>query len=342
MWLCDGWQIKILDDSNLLRRARPYKTYSVYYCHGKGFQVLRDNATSTRREEGWLPLSFEHDKTDYSSYLTNARYEPALHCHRTDQTWMSMLLPDVYHDRWEVPAPYGGLKGELAIFLALIAFAIPVDDLQRYLPAMFQSGVWQQYDMLNGSMYPAVSHREWKALPLTTHRRRPQARCCCRGLDILPSRWGFHFRPTRRARRERQILHLARAGRCRRYFHMPRRLRQACSTSHASLTLPCWLPHTFILSHLTQRTIYGPRTLFNIFPCVPPMPASRHCNSRQIDTVITRRDFSLQLPGVSPRDMTSMASISLLPFPQRVSSRLHPYQNVLTFPHPHPARCIYS
>lgn len=163
----------------------------MYYCHGKGFQVLRDNAISTRREEGWLPLSFEHDKTDYSSFLTNARYEPALHCHRTGQRWMNMLLPDVYHDRWDVPAPYGGLKGELGIFLALIAFSIPVDGLQTYLPAMFQSGRWQQFDMANGSMYPADLNRERKVLSLTVHRRRPQARCRCGNLDIL---WGCFAR----------------------------------------------------------------------------------------------------------------------------------------------------
>ena len=63
---------------------------------------------------------------------------------------MEMLLPDVYHDRWEVPPPYGGLKGELAIFLALVAFSVPVESLSTYLPAMFQSGRWQQYDMLHG------------------------------------------------------------------------------------------------------------------------------------------------------------------------------------------------
>jgi hypothetical protein len=149
-WLCDGLQIRILNDGNLLKRAKPYKTYSAYYCYGRGFLILRDNATTTKREEGWLPLSFDHDKTDYSSYLTNARFEPSLHCHRSDQKWLKMLLPDVYHDSREVPAPYGGLKGELAIFLALIAFSIPVEDLQTYLPAMFQSGKWQQFDMLNG------------------------------------------------------------------------------------------------------------------------------------------------------------------------------------------------
>lgn len=148
--MCDGSHIKILDDNNLLKRAKPYKTYSAYYCDGMGFQLLRDNATQTKREEGWLPLSFDHDKTDYSSYLTNARYEPGLHCHRSDQKWMNMLLPDVYHDRWEVSAPYGGLKGELAVFLALIAFSIPVDSLLTYLPAMFHGGKWQQYNMANG------------------------------------------------------------------------------------------------------------------------------------------------------------------------------------------------
>ena len=129
---------------------RRFKTYSVYYCHGKGFQILRDHAVYTKREEGWLPLAFEHDKKDYSSYLTNARYEPSLHCHRSDQKWMEMLLPDIYHDKWEVALPYGGLKGELAIFLALVAFSVPVESLSTYLPAMFQSGRWQQYDMLHG------------------------------------------------------------------------------------------------------------------------------------------------------------------------------------------------
>lgn len=150
LWLCDGKRIRQLDHNNPPQRMTLYKTYSVYYCHGRGFLVLRDNAISTRREECWLPLSFDHDKTDYSSYLTNARFEPALHCYRTDQKWMKMLLPDVYHGSWPVPAPYGGLKGELAIFLALIAFAIPVDRLQQDLPAMFHSGKWQQYEMGNG------------------------------------------------------------------------------------------------------------------------------------------------------------------------------------------------
>lgn len=130
-----------------------YKTYSMFYCDGKAFLVLRGNAAATPNDEGWLPLCFEHDKSDYTSYLTNARFEPALHCRRTDQQWVKMLLPDVYHGRWEVPSPHGGLKGELPIFLALMAFAIPIDRLQRDLPAMFHSGTWQQYHMTHGSMY---------------------------------------------------------------------------------------------------------------------------------------------------------------------------------------------
>lgn len=125
----------------------------MYYSNGRAFSVLRGNATTTSREEGWFPLSFEHDKSDYSSFLTNAKSEPALHCHQPNQKWVKMLLPDVYHDRWPVAAPHGGLKGELAIFLALVAFAIPVDRLQQDLPAMFHSGAWQQYDMSNGSKW---------------------------------------------------------------------------------------------------------------------------------------------------------------------------------------------
>lgn len=107
----------------------------------------------TPQDEGWLPLSFEHDPSNYSSFLTNAKCEPALYCHQPNQLWPKMLLPDVYHDHSPVSPPYGGLKGELAIFLALMAFAIPVDRLQQDLPAMFHSGVWQQHSMANGSKH---------------------------------------------------------------------------------------------------------------------------------------------------------------------------------------------
>jgi hypothetical protein len=113
----------------------------------------------------------------------------------------------------------------------------------------------------------------------------------------------------------------------------PSSLPSPCYASYASLTPPCWPPYTFILSHLTpahltQRNIYVPRTLFSFFPYVPPIPASRHYKSRQIDTTMTRHDFSLQLLGKFPRDTMSTTSIPFLLFPHdfiaiRMFSRFH-------------------
>lgn len=142
-----------MTDTTLLNGATPYKSYSMFFCDGKAFSVLRGNAAESSYDEGWLPLCFEHDRSDYSSYLTNARFEAALHCRQAEQRWVTMLLPDVYHGRWIVPTPHGGLKGELPIFLALLAFAIPVERLQHDLPSMFHSGAWQQYHMTHGRTY---------------------------------------------------------------------------------------------------------------------------------------------------------------------------------------------
>lgn len=152
-WLCNGSQIRAVDPNSLPRKLTHYKTFSMFYCDGKAFSVLRGDATRTEQDEGWLPLCFEHDQDDYSSYLTNAKYEPALYCRRPDQKWVSMLLPDVYHGTTQVTAPYGGLKGELPIFLALIAFSIPIERLTQDLPAMFHTQKWQQYTMANGRTY---------------------------------------------------------------------------------------------------------------------------------------------------------------------------------------------
>jgi hypothetical protein len=65
----------------------------------------------------------------YSSYITNAGEHNRLRTQRSNQTWPKMLLPKHYH----APEPsrtsdeyhqYGGLTGELPLFLALIAFSV--------------------------------------------------------------------------------------------------------------------------------------------------------------------------------------------------------------------------
>lgn len=172
----------------MVRRASLYKSYSMFFSNGRAFSVMRGNASSPH-DEVWFPLSFDHDRRTYSSYLTNARFEPALLCFRSDQRWVNMLLPDIYHGRYVVPPPYGGLKGDLAIFLALIAFAIPMDRLQQDLPAMFHTGAWQQYEMGNGSTY-SRGHQSQTLINIADNAQGDHQRGVVVEIWTYPGRYG--------------------------------------------------------------------------------------------------------------------------------------------------------
>jgi hypothetical protein len=66
-----------------------------------------------------------------------------LRVQRRDQAWPRLLLPDIYHTPTLTPhQQYGGLTGELPIFLALIAFSTSRDWLPNVLPTVFQNGAW--------------------------------------------------------------------------------------------------------------------------------------------------------------------------------------------------------
>ncbi|KAJ5060867.1 hypothetical protein J3E72DRAFT_240727 [Bipolaris maydis] len=145
-WQCDGNQIR--GNQQLPQGARPYNTYSVFYIGGFGFWVLKGDATNAetyRNSSTWQPLYFQHDPRREYSYLCNAEQHRTVDLRRRDQNWLRMLLPDIYYESAaEVNHPRcGGLKGELGIFLALIAFAIRPQELQARLPQMFTNGNWQ-------------------------------------------------------------------------------------------------------------------------------------------------------------------------------------------------------
>jgi hypothetical protein len=116
----------------------------MYYSGGHGLLILRGDATTGTETESWLPPRFDHDKKDYSSFLTNAGGQPQLLLQRHDQLWPTMLLPDIYHAPVRtMNERYGGLTGELGILLALIALSVPQEHLQTVLPAMYREGSWQ-------------------------------------------------------------------------------------------------------------------------------------------------------------------------------------------------------
>lgn len=151
LWMCNGHQIWPLPEAESPRGMRLWKTYSLFFSGGYGFRVMRGDAVTPTDGATYHPLAFEHHDTDgCSSYLTNVMEHATLRCHRGDQVWTKMLLPNTYHGPVTPVQQFGGLKGELPIFLALIAFSMPPNSLPTYLPSMLQNGVWQQYEMQNG------------------------------------------------------------------------------------------------------------------------------------------------------------------------------------------------
>ncbi|KAF2465213.1 uncharacterized protein BDR25DRAFT_91572 [Lindgomyces ingoldianus] len=131
--------------------AARYKTFSVYFVGGFGFWVLRGDATSPGEGEAWQPLRFDWDQENFSSFLTNAGQQSTLRVQRTDQEWPKMLLPDIYQTTSMTPfTAYGGLKGELPLFLALVAFSVRKDYLASVLPTMFQQHEWRTHEYQHG------------------------------------------------------------------------------------------------------------------------------------------------------------------------------------------------
>lgn len=179
-YYCDGQRIQPLPNNKVPQESRPYKSFSVFYSEGYGFWVLRGNATWPPPGEAWQPLWFEHDGNDFSSYLTNAGTERTLRCQRPDQGWPNMLLPNNYQTHFVAPdRRYGGLKGELAIFLALMALSMDQGYVQTCLPRLLNGGIWVNHGLPHGrELWMTV------LIQLVDIPRSPSTRCSCDHLDL--------------------------------------------------------------------------------------------------------------------------------------------------------------
>lgn len=112
---------------------------------------MRGDATQPPASEAWHPLSFDHDDHDYSSYLTNAGTESTLRCQRSDQSWPRMLLPTTNQvQAARMTSAYGGLKGDLAIFLGLIALSVGQQFVTQLIPHVFRGGAWAVHQYPHG------------------------------------------------------------------------------------------------------------------------------------------------------------------------------------------------
>ena len=129
----------------------------MFYTSGYGFWVLRGDATSpgSMAAGAWYPLRFDYEDTDGDTYITNAGEKRCLNWTRPDQRWPRLLFPDIYH-KYGMVTPntqYGGLRGELPIFLALVAFSMVQGLLTRILPQMFVNGSWRVHPYPPGRMF---------------------------------------------------------------------------------------------------------------------------------------------------------------------------------------------
>ncbi|KAF1848010.1 uncharacterized protein K460DRAFT_66994 [Cucurbitaria berberidis CBS 394.84] len=144
LWYCD--RSRIYEIAERPTGSKEYSTFSVYYVGGHGFWVLDGDATDPPDDDDWHPLKFDHSPTDYSSFLTNAGANDTLRCQRADQTWPQMLLPDIYRTAASTTSPgYGGLTGELPIFIALMAHTTSRQYLPSVIPHMFNNQAWLEH-----------------------------------------------------------------------------------------------------------------------------------------------------------------------------------------------------
>jgi hypothetical protein len=67
-----------------------------------------------------------------------------------------MLLPDIYHGPAYPYQGYGGLTGDLPIFLSLIAFSMKPERLPQELPRMMHNGEWGTHTKSHGRMFPTL------------------------------------------------------------------------------------------------------------------------------------------------------------------------------------------
>lgn len=150
-WYCNDQNIQHLNVSTLPQGSSYFQTFSVFYCDAFGFWVLKGDATRPPAAEAWHPLSFDWDEHDCSAYLTNAGYHHTLKIQRSDQMWPQMLLPTT--NQVQPAATHhrpGGLNGDIAIFLALIALSMDRPHVPHMLPRMLAGEAWAIHQLPHG------------------------------------------------------------------------------------------------------------------------------------------------------------------------------------------------
>lgn len=158
-WFCNGSDIRSISGwQPTTTQESPYKVFSTIYGGGHGFYIMRGDATSPPTAEAWHDLWFDCDESTYTSHLTNAGSHRTLQVQNSEKGWPQMLLPDIYHGAHYPQDGYGGLGGDLAIFLALVAFSMKPERLLSELPKMMDEGTWQVHARSHGRKLNRKGH----------------------------------------------------------------------------------------------------------------------------------------------------------------------------------------
>jgi hypothetical protein len=105
-----------------------------------------EDDTYTQNGVDWHCMQFNHDTTNYISFASVPGEYDELITQRVDQRWVWELLPDKYHadpSRWTPDQQYGGMNGPLALLLALLAFSVPADYVQRAVEHCVRGDHWR-------------------------------------------------------------------------------------------------------------------------------------------------------------------------------------------------------
>ncbi|KAH8730697.1 hypothetical protein GQ44DRAFT_672498 [Phaeosphaeriaceae sp. PMI808] len=143
-WAHDGQKIYRIRDFS--PEGNPYSCASMYYSAGRGFWVFRGDAVDHTAEGKWHPLKFNW--TSSFTFLSHEGSEFTSRSRDSMNRWHRMLLPNIYHGAQGGQSD--GLRGEIAIFLALIALSMQPSELTKSLPWMYQDGNWQVHNLPNG------------------------------------------------------------------------------------------------------------------------------------------------------------------------------------------------
>ncbi|KAI9651595.1 MAG: hypothetical protein M1831_000581 [Alyxoria varia] len=160
-YACNGTQIWETPQKQV-PSAPLLDVFSIYYSHGH-FYIVNYDATrfgvgdggsqSSTNWMGWRIMRFSWDTHNQPSYVSFTGEKDNLATQRSDQAWVTKLLPSAYHAQPGTTTNHpqrGGMNGDLPLLLALIVFSIGREHADWALKNLFTEGKWTMHRERSG------------------------------------------------------------------------------------------------------------------------------------------------------------------------------------------------